>query len=270
MSYLTNSSITITGDALEDILQNYPSTLTVGNRADTDPIYFDFGTYNAQPPIRINSSPQSPDSGYSYSLVIDPIWELNAITNAGMTGIAIGPRIATGRTMTGYLGIYSIAPQYEGTGVVDAQMWCFAADPSDTLVLGGSPAGKVSYFSWDVSGGDGQQAVAYFRNYINGKAVSGAALTNFGIWLGTVSGATVNNYGIKIEDVTGTGAFALHTSLGPVNFGDIVLTPASTTARASLRLPHGSAPTSPVNGDAWTTSAGLFIRINGATVGPLT
>lgn len=45
--------------------------------------------------------------------------------------------------------------------------------------------------------------------------------------------------------------------------------PASTTASASLSLPHGAAPSSPVNGQIWTTSAGLFVRINGATVGPL-
>ncbi len=43
--------------------------------------------------------------------------------------------------------------------------------------------------------------------------------------------------------------------------------PAGTTGVSSLRIPHGSAPTSPVNGDFWTTSAGgLFARINGATI----
>lgn len=44
---------------------------------------------------------------------------------------------------------------------------------------------------------------------------------------------------------------------------------AATTALASLRLPHGTAPSAPVDGDMWTTTAGLFVRINGATVGPL-
>jgi len=48
-----------------------------------------------------------------------------------------------------------------------------------------------------------------------------------------------------------------------------VKVPAGTTSRASLRAPHGSAPTSPVDGDIWTTTAGLFVRINGVTVGPL-
>lgn len=45
----------------------------------------------------------------------------------------------------------------------------------------------------------------------------------------------------------------------------LVLTAASVTAMAGLRLPHGAAPTSPVNGDMWTTTAGLFVQINGVT-----
>lgn len=44
---------------------------------------------------------------------------------------------------------------------------------------------------------------------------------------------------------------------------------ASGSAAASITLPHGTAPTSPINGDMWTTTAGLFVRINGVTVGPL-
>jgi hypothetical protein len=46
-------------------------------------------------------------------------------------------------------------------------------------------------------------------------------------------------------------------------------TEAGTTSQASLIIPHGAAPTSPVDGDIWTTTAGLYVRINGATVGPL-
>lgn len=44
-----------------------------------------------------------------------------------------------------------------------------------------------------------------------------------------------------------------------------VLIPASTTAQAGINLAPGVAPTSPVNGDLWTTSGGLFARIGGAT-----
>src|SRR5208337_3779655 len=56
--------------------------------------------------------------------------------------------------------------------------------------------------------------------------------------------------------------------------GDVVTFPcpidtiASVTGTAGINVPHGTAPTSPVNGDVWTTTAGLFARINGVTVGP--
>lgn len=37
----------------------------------------------------------------------------------------------------------------------------------------------------------------------------------------------------------------------------------------SMRFPVGVAPSVPVDGDMWFTVAGLFVRVNGATVGPL-
>ncbi len=49
-----------------------------------------------------------------------------------------------------------------------------------------------------------------------------------------------------------------------------IIAPAATTSITSIRLPHGSAPSSPTNGDMWTTTSGLFVRINGSTIGPLT
>jgi hypothetical protein len=35
-----------------------------------------------------------------------------------------------------------------------------------------------------------------------------------------------------------------------------------------LNLVHGAAPSAPTNGDIWTTTAGVFARVNGVTVGP--
>jgi len=39
----------------------------------------------------------------------------------------------------------------------------------------------------------------------------------------------------------------------------------SAAGGAGLNVPHGAAPTTPVNGDVWSTTAGLFIRVNGVT-----
>jgi hypothetical protein len=70
-----------------------------------------------------------------------------------------------------------------------------------------------------------------------------------------------------------TGA-STHTDLltilpsGNATFAGTVITPAATTSLSPIRIPHGTAPTSPTNGDIWTTTTGLFARINGGTVGP--
>lgn len=39
----------------------------------------------------------------------------------------------------------------------------------------------------------------------------------------------------------------------------------SATGAAGFRLPHGATPTTLADGDVWTTTAGLFARVNGAT-----
>jgi hypothetical protein len=44
-----------------------------------------------------------------------------------------------------------------------------------------------------------------------------------------------------------------------------VIGPACTTATATFNAPHGTAPSTPANGDMWTTTAGIFFRVNGAT-----
>ena len=44
---------------------------------------------------------------------------------------------------------------------------------------------------------------------------------------------------------------------------------ASAASGAKFNIAQGVVPTSPVNGDIWTTSAGLYARISGSTVGPL-
>lgn len=50
-----------------------------------------------------------------------------------------------------------------------------------------------------------------------------------------------------------------------INTNGLLTTAASITANAGLRIPHGTAPTSPVDGDFWSTTTGFFARINGAT-----
>lgn len=70
-----------------------------------------------------------------------------------------------------------------------------------------------------------------------------------------------------LTDETGTGAAVFANA--PTFTGKPTL-PASASGGASLNVPAGSAPSAPVDGDVWTTTDGVFARINGVTVGPFT
>jgi hypothetical protein len=106
------------------------------------------------------------------------------------------------------------------------------------------------------------------------------------MWYNTGNGSDLKRWRCYVEDSTGNFAFttlddaitaevrAFHITRSgstPLEFvfNSTIRALASTTSYSSFRIPHGSAPSSPVDGDIWTTTAGLYVRINGATVGPL-
>jgi hypothetical protein len=63
---------------------------------------------------------------------------------------------------------------------------------------------------------------------------------------------------LRLNDVAGDTTYSFIDQNGKIN------TIASTTANAGLNIPHGNPPTTPVNGDIWTTTANLVVRLNGA------
>lgn len=83
-----------------------------------------------------------------------------------------------------------------------------------------------------------------------------------------VSGQTNNlqewqdSSGGVLASMSAAGAISAGHSNTATAFADLA---ASTTSRASLRVRAGVAPTSPNDGDFWTTTAGAFLRINGIT-----
>lgn len=92
----------------------------------------------------------------------------------------------------------------------------------------------------------------------------------------TDAGTVVNigSGGVSWGGITGTlssqsdlnSALGLKADLAGATFTGKINTPASTTATAFLNLAHGAQPTTPVNGDVFTTTSGLFARINGSTL----
>jgi len=98
--------------------------------------------------------------------------------------------------------------------------------------------------------------------------------TNGEIW------ATTNDLQVRLNGVTETlaeqswvtaqgyitsSALTPYAPLAGATFTGKVNTLTPTTTTAGLNLPHGAAPTTPVNGDLFTTTSGLFARINGTT-----
>jgi hypothetical protein len=78
--------------------------------------------------------------------------------------------------------------------------------------------------------------------------------------------------GTNLQIISYTDAGSAKTTIvdvnratGKVTLAGLLSTLASATGTAGFRVPHGTAPTSPVDGDVWTTTAGLFVRINGVT-----
>ena len=90
--------------------------------------------------------------------------------------------------------------------------------------------------------------------------------TQLGSYLTTASAASTYQTQAGMSSyLTTANAASTYAALAGATFTGLVSTPASTTTTAGLRIAHGSAPTTPVNGDVWTTTGGFFWRQNGTT-----
>lgn len=76
------------------------------------------------------------------------------------------------------------------------------------------------------------------------------------------TGLTIPTATITSPTLSGTISIAAASYTGKQTFN------ASTTGAASINIPAGVAPTSPVSGDEWSTTAGKFAWVNGAKQGP--
>ena len=142
-------------------------------------------------------------------------------------------------------------------------------DVFDTFIATQATAftlGALSHFTAEQATFGAGSTVTNQYGLLVTPSVSGAT-NNYGVFSNIASAANRYNFYASgtapnyFAGVTGIGVAAAATSNLTVAAG--------TTAVSSLNIPHGAAPTSPVNGDVWTTTAGLYIRINGSTVGPL-
>lgn len=92
--------------------------------------------------------------------------------------------------------------------------------------------------------------------HVSGDWAAVKALPISGISLNVSGVSRFNTTGLVIsgDSISASGKFSLSSG---------------TTGRATFNIPHGIAPTSPVDGDIWTTTSGMYVRVSGSTVGPL-
>jgi hypothetical protein len=190
---------------------------------------------------------------------------------------------STGLAVTGSLNVSDVAATSVLTSTTGTTRVAF-----NLVNTGGSYYLGVDNSTGSSFGGTAYALVRYapsgrvIQDVINSAAITTVSATGLAV-TGTIS-ATAN---IKLANaffLTGRNfANSADVSIVKVNTSDAiefgsggytsvfigpVIAPAATTSNPSLRLPHGAAPTTPTNGDLWTTTAGLYARINGATVGP--
>lgn len=117
--------------------------------------------------------------------------------------------------------------------------------------------------------GEANEGIAFFFDPTGNSAlrvwfgVSGFSDDNFS---GAVAGDAYWISSTRLVLSADRGS-TVHLAISPTaaTFAVPVLAPASSTSRPSIRLPHGTAPSAPADGDMWTTSSGLFVQINGVT-----
>jgi hypothetical protein len=155
---------------------------------------------------------------------------------------------------------------YSDTGIFSS--FTLSQNSYNQMILQNTNSGAAASTDFIVSNNNGTASTYYGDFGINSSGFTGT---------GSLSLANaVYLYSNSSDLVLGTATSnAIHfvTNSGVTDAVTIATTgkttfQASSTAAASINLTPGTAPTSPVNGDMWSTSAGVYARVNGSTVGP--
>jgi hypothetical protein len=124
-----------------------------------------------------------------------------------------------------------------------------AQDAINALLANGSHT-RITYSYSDAGNGLSLTATAQDWTDITGKPSTFTPSTHSHVISDVTNLQTTLDAKLNLSGGTMTGLLA---------------TVASASGNAGLRVPHGAAPSSPVDGDLWTTTSGMFVRVNGAT-----
>jgi hypothetical protein len=218
------------------------------------------GYYAGYGPGTTNQNPAS-----NIAIGSSSLQKITTANNNVAIGVQSGYNVTTGGTNTA-LGTYALYTNSTGTGNVAVGYYAgayetgtgyFYVNNQDRTNLAGDQTKSLLYGTFNATASSQQLTVNGTLNAT--YPLVGADTTDSS---STVTGAfkTAGGMGIAKTLYVGTGA--------NIAGGKTTLA-ATTTGYASLNLPHGTAPSAPVDGDFWTTTAGAYVRVNGVTVGPL-
>ena len=135
-------------------------------------------------------------------------------------------------------------------------------------VDGGNSRGIFMWSSTNANWGIYMGTPGASKSLSGGTAVAGDGFTSHAIRFRTDLSATngfiwENSVELRLMSLRGSDGFL--SVAGPLTSGGLLQTVATASGGAGLNLPHGTAPSSPVDGDRWTDTVAGFDRINGVT-----
>ena len=122
--------------------------------------------------------------------------------------------------------------------------------PSDNAIVASDSLGTLMWQATDTAGG--VRNAAYITAIATGANTATYVPTRLDFYVTSSAGTTQAGLTLNSDQ--------------SVQLYGALFAPAATTSIPSIRLPHGTAPSSPTNGDVWTTTGGMWGRINGLTV----
>jgi len=160
-------------------------------------------------------------------------------------GTTIGDSVVT--ELSGKIGIGTTSPQttVDTTGIITSRSAVSSTPLSPTEGIRFSLSGQLDVYDTTV-----------YRNSIFNSVASAASNASMQFRLSNNASTQATILTLKGDGLVGIGTTSPSAAL------DL---PASTAARASLRIQTGAAPTAPNNGDIWFDGTNIFMRVGGVT-----
>lgn len=208
-------------------------------------------------------------SAFTYNSTVLLLQNVATATSGGSTWQSTFFRTTWASSGSSATPLIGIEAQADTTGsgtntgtIVGAQISTFNNNSSGTLT-------SLKGINLNVNTASGSTTTTLYGIYSSTTVAAGhTATTAYGLYVFTNYAGTVGTkYGVYQDDATALNYFTGVTGVGVAPSASTFLNlGVSTTGLSSLRMGHGVAPTSPVNGDLWTTTAGVFAQINGSTI----